>query len=42
VVGNKEAEAGTVNLRERQVKEQRTLEVAALIKEMLQRIEARQ
>jgi len=28
-------------LRERQVKEQRTLEVAALIKEMLQRIEAR-
>jgi len=41
VVGNKEAEAGTVNLRERQVKEQRTLEVAALIKEMLQRIEAR-
>ena len=42
VVGDKEAEAGTVNLRERQVKEQRTLEVAALIKEMLQRIEARQ
>jgi threonyl-tRNA synthetase len=41
VVGDKEAEAGTVNLRERQVKEQRTLEVAALIKEMLQRIEAR-
>jgi len=41
VVGDKEAEAGTVNLRERQVKEQRTLEVAALIKEMLRRIEAR-
>jgi threonyl-tRNA synthetase len=41
VVGDREAESGTVNLRERQVKEQRTLEVAALIREMLERIEAR-
>ncbi|MDW8424812.1 MAG: threonine--tRNA ligase [Meiothermus sp.] len=41
VVGDKEAEAGTVNVRERHVKEQRSLEVAALIEEMKARVEAR-
>jgi threonyl-tRNA synthetase len=41
VVGDKEAEAGTVNVRERHVKEQRTLAVAALIEEMKARVEAR-
>jgi threonyl-tRNA synthetase len=41
VVGDKEAEAGAVNVRERHVKEQRTLELAALIEEMKERVEAR-
>ncbi|MCX7801752.1 MAG: His/Gly/Thr/Pro-type tRNA ligase C-terminal domain-containing protein, partial [Meiothermus ruber] len=41
VVGDKEAEAGTVNVRERHVKEQRTLAVAALVEEMKARVEAR-
>lgn len=41
VLGDKEAEAGTVNLRERHVKEQRTLGVAELIGEMKGRVEAR-
>lgn len=41
VVGDKEAEANAVNLRERHVKEQRTLGVAELIGEMKGRVEAR-
>ncbi len=41
VLGDKEAEAGTVNVRERRVKEQRTVGVAALIEEMQKRIEAK-
>ncbi len=41
VLGDKEAEAGTVNLRERHVKEQRTLGIAELIAEMKGRVEAR-
>jgi len=41
VVGDKEAEANQVNLRERHVKEQRTLGVAELIGEMRGRVEAR-
>ena len=41
VVGDKEAEANAVNLRERHVKEQRTLGVAELIGEMGQRVAAR-
>ncbi len=41
VLGDKEAEAGTVNLRERHVKEQRTLGIAELIAEMKGRVEAK-
>ncbi len=41
VLGDKEAEAGTVNLRERHVKEQRTLGIAELIGEMKGRVEAK-
>ncbi|GIW37111.1 MAG: threonine--tRNA ligase [Meiothermus sp.] len=41
VVGDKEAEAGAVNVRERHVKEQRTLAVGELIEEMKGRVEAR-
>ncbi len=41
VVGDKEAEAGAVNVRERHVKEQRTLLVGELIGEMKGRVEAR-
>lgn len=41
VVGDKEAAVGTVNVRERHVKEQRTLALAALIEEMKARVEAR-
>jgi threonyl-tRNA synthetase len=41
VMGDKEAEANAVNLRERHVKEQRTLPVAELITEMKARVEAR-
>ncbi|GIW25325.1 threonine--tRNA ligase [Meiothermus sp.] len=41
VVGDKELEAGAVNVRERHVKEQRTLGIAALIEEMKGRVEAR-
>ncbi|MDX2006180.1 MAG: threonine--tRNA ligase [Meiothermus sp.] len=41
VVGDKEAEANQVNLRERHVKEQRTLGVGELIGEMKGRVEAR-
>lgn len=41
VVGDKEAEAGAVNLRERHVKEQRTLKVAELIGEMSSRVGAK-
>ncbi len=41
VVGDKEAEASAVNVRERHVKEQRTLGVAELIGEMRERVEAR-
>jgi threonyl-tRNA synthetase len=41
VLGDKEAEAGAVNVRERHVKEQRTLSVGALIGEMKGRVEAR-
>jgi len=41
VVGDKEAEANQVNLRERHVKEQRTLSVGELIGEMRGRVEAR-
>jgi threonyl-tRNA synthetase len=41
VVGDKEEGAQAVNLRERHVKEQRTLEVAELIGEMAQRVAAR-
>lgn len=41
VVGDKEAEAGTVNLRERHVKEQRTLLVGELIAEMRKRVQER-
>ncbi|MCS7057452.1 MAG: threonine--tRNA ligase [Meiothermus sp.] len=38
VVGDKEAAAGTVNLRERHVAEQRTLELAELVAEMRRRV----
>ncbi|PZA08708.1 MULTISPECIES: threonine--tRNA ligase [unclassified Meiothermus] len=38
VVGDKEQEQGTVNLRERQVKEQRTLKLEELIEEMQKRV----
>ncbi|WP_337867314.1 threonine--tRNA ligase [Meiothermus sp.] len=41
VVGDKEAEAGAVNVRERHVKEQRTLLVGALVEEMKERVENR-
>ncbi|HEU4742232.1 MAG TPA: His/Gly/Thr/Pro-type tRNA ligase C-terminal domain-containing protein, partial [Meiothermus sp.] len=41
VVGDKEQEQGTVNLRERQVKEQRTLKVEELIGEMGERVRER-
>jgi len=41
VVGDKEAEAGQVNLRERHLKEQRTLSLTELIGEMKGRVEAR-
>lgn len=41
VVGDKEAEANAVNVRERHVKEQRTLRVAELIEEMKGRVEAK-
>ncbi|MGL4610661.1 MAG: threonine--tRNA ligase [Trueperaceae bacterium] len=41
VMGDKEAEANAVNMRERHVKEQRTLAVADLIQEMTTRVEAR-
>ncbi|GIW32921.1 threonine--tRNA ligase [Meiothermus sp.] len=41
VVGDKEAEASAVNVRERHVKEQRTLAVGVLIEEMKARVEAR-
>lgn len=41
VVGDKEAEAGAVNVRERHVTEQRTLLVGELIGEMKGRVEAR-
>jgi threonyl-tRNA synthetase len=41
VMGDKEAEAKAVNLRERHVKEQRTLPVNELISEMKARVEAR-
>jgi threonyl-tRNA synthetase len=41
VVGDKEAEAGQVNLRERHVKEQRVLGVGELIGEVKGRVEAR-
>ena len=41
VMGDKEAEANAVNLRERHVKEQRTLPVSDLIAEMKARVEAR-
>lgn len=41
VVGDKEAEASAVNVRERHVKEQRILGIAALIEEMKERVETR-
>lgn len=41
VVGDKEQEGGTVNLRERMVKEQRTLKVEELIGEMQERVQKR-
>jgi threonyl-tRNA synthetase len=41
VVGDKEAEAGAVNVRERHVKEQRTMAVGALIEEMKGRVDSR-
>lgn len=41
VVGDKEAEASAVNVRERHVKEQRTLAVGELIEEIKARVEAR-
>lgn len=42
VMGDKEAEAGTINLRERHHKEQQTLAVPALIELMQQRVAGRQ
>lgn len=41
VVGDKEAEAGAVNVRERHVKEQRTLLVGELVEEMKERVDSR-
>lgn len=41
VVGDKEAESGTVNLRERHAKEQRTLPVGELIAQMHKRVQER-
>jgi threonyl-tRNA synthetase len=41
VLGDKEAEAGAVNVRERHVKEQRTLSVGELIGEMKGRVNSR-
>ena len=41
VVGDKEAESGTVNLRERHAKEQRTLAVGELIAQMHKRVQER-